>query len=318
MRHEHPSTDTLIDMTHATVKPGKWKRVRDVSFKLARGERLALFGPASSGKTTLLKMISGSAPLESGGVRIIGKQPRTMSKAIGYAHDKRLPSLFSPHQILSQALIRYNLPSSQRAARLVEALHVTDLYEQRDCPVRELSSCQVVALRVALAIVHKPLLILLDNDLASLPRHTRESVNQHLLEMQTTSGVAVVHSTTSSEEAEIADYVLLLDEGRQLAYGSPNQLMTAHGKDTVIVEALDPEEVRKTLRGIFDVEVLQTKRGIRFRALDGQSQAAKLLRTPVGGVRTIHLKMPDFWDVWEDIRSQNNVNVTPQPKELTL
>lgn len=276
--------------------------MRDISFKLERGERLSLFGPAASGKTTLLKMISGCVPLEFGRIRILGKQPKTMSRAIGHTFDKRLPSLFSPHQVLSQALILHNLPPSQRAARLVEALNVTDLYEQRDCPVRELSSCQIVALRVALATVHKPSLVLLDNDLALLPRHTRESINRHLLQMQTTLGTAVVHSTTSSMEAEIADFVLLLDDGRSLAHATPEQLMKTHGKDTVIVEALYPEDVRKTLRGIFDVEVMETEKGIRFQALDGQSQAAKLLRAPAGGVRAIYLKKPDLWDVWETIR----------------
>ncbi len=317
MRNVHPSTDTVLHITHATAKPGKWKLVRDVSFKLERGERLSLFGPAASGKTTLLKMISGSVPLESGRIHIRGKQPRAMSKAIGYTNDKRLPSLFSPHQILSQALILHNLPSSQRAARLVEALNVTDLYEQRDCPVRELSSCQLVALRVALAIVHKPLLVLLDNDLAPLPRRTRENINRHLLQMQTTLGAAVVHSTTSSVEAEMADFVLLLDEGRTLAHGTPEQLMKAHGKDTVIVEALYPEDVRKTLRGIFDVEVMETEKGIRFRAMDGQSHAAKLLRAPAGGVRTIYLKKPDLWDVWEDIRTRTDENEMQPAKELS-
>ena len=93
--------------------------------------------------------------------------------------------------------------------------------------------------------------------------------------------------------------------------------MKAHGKDTVIVEALYPEDVRKTLRGIFDVEVMETEKGIRFRAMDGQSHAAKLLRAPAGGVRTIYLKKPDLWDVWEDIRTRSDENEMQPAKELS-
>lgn len=215
-----------------------------------------------------------------------------------------LPGLFTPHQLLAQRMVAYNVPSPHRAARMAEMLDLCDLYPHRDRPLRELSQGQRIAVGLAAALVHHPAVLLMDNVLAALAARLRKRLQEYLNARRAKDGLTLIHATTRSEEAEKADRVLLLEEGRTLAWGKPEALLADFGVDTLMIEAADPQAVRRTLRGIFDVEITETEDGLRFSALDGIATTAHLFRHPAGGVRTVYVRRPNLWDVLEKLSGQ--------------
>lgn len=292
-----------VEVSEVTARYRKGRGVYGVSFEARPGERVALFGGAGSGKSTLLRVLAGRLAPEEGTVRVLGRAARGAAKQIGYAPEEAHPvALFTPHQLLLQRTIRYDVPGAQRPARIAEALEIFDLYDDRDRPIRELSCTQQTALTLAAALVHRPALLLLDNLLPALPSPLVERLRAYLETRCADEGLTVIHATNRSDEAEQADRVLLLEAGCSRAFASPAELLAQHAADTLTVEAADPAAVRRTLRGIFDVAITPTRDGLRFSTADGLAAAAHLFRHPSGGVRVVTLRSPTLWDVLERLR----------------
>jgi len=262
------------------------------------GARLAVFGGVGAGKSAALRVLSGRTAPAQGSVRLLGRTPRAAAGAVGYAaQTPRLAGLATVYQTLAFHAARAGSGSAQRAAALAGALAACDLQGLRDRLVRELSHRERTLLGIASAIARRPSILFLDDITASLPPATAAALWGHLDDRRLEDGLTVVHATTSSQEAERADVVVLLRAGRVVACESPGALLARAAADTLTVEAADPRAVRRTLRGIFDVEIAECGDSLRFRAADGELAAAGLLRHPTGGVRTIYLRRPTLWDV---------------------
>jgi len=287
-----------VEVNGVCVRYRRGGGVSGVSFSALPGEWVALFGGAGSGKTTLLRLLAGRLSPEAGTVRVLGRAPRGVSRMVGYAPERPpFASIFTPHQILGQQMARHDVPGSQRTARLVETLELLGLYADRDRPARELSGGEQTALAIAAALAHRPAVLLLDNLTTTLPVPLADRLRAHLDARRAEDGLTVVQATTNADEAEQADRALLLEAGRPLVFAAPADLLARHAADTLIVEAADPEAVQRTLRGIFDVKIAETRDGLRFSATDGLGVTAHLLRHPAGGVRTVYLRKPTLWDV---------------------
>src|SRR5207248_6429418 len=122
---------------------------------------------------------------------------------------------------------------------------------------------------------------------------------------QDLDGLTVVLSTRWPHDAESADKVVLLDSGRQVGFGSPRELVATIGTDSVMVEGSSADSIERTLRGLFDIEIEQTRDGYRFIPLDGLSATAQILRHPPEGARAVYLKRPTLSDVLRKLISES-------------
>ena len=138
--------------------------------------------------------------------------------------------------------------------------------------------------------------------MSSLPPDLTGRFWSYVNDRRSIDGLTVVHTTTSSIEAERADRILLMDSGSLLSQGAPADLQTAHGVETLLIEAADPESVRRTLRGIFDVAFEETAEGLRISTPDAAHIAAHLFRHPSGGFRSVLIRRPTMWDVLESLK----------------
>lgn len=270
-----------------------------ITFVAESGQWISVLGDADAGKTTLLSALAGRIAPISGVVRIYSKPPRSVGRLIGYvsAESHRAP-LLTVHQAVSFAASRSDVPPAARAARIAETLDAVGLYEDRERAPGTLGQTGRIALRIATALVHRPPVLIMDNVLTALPPGTVDRLLEYLDDRRRDDGLTVIHATTRSEEAERADRVLMLDHGRPIALDHPDCLLASHAGDRIVVEAADPEETIRTLRGIYDVQVVETRDAVTFTATDGESIAAQLFRHPSGGLRAIHLRRPDLWDVY--------------------
>ncbi len=286
-----------VEVQDASVRQPRGSGLAGLSFTARPGESVAILGGLDSRKELALQLLAGRLKPESGYVHVLGKTPHAGMRRVGYTPERpRFTALLSPNRLLALEAARHGVPVGQRPARVAEVIDLLDLYGQRDRPIRELGPGERAAVTLAAALVHRPMVLLLDNPLTSLPDRTATRLWHYLEQRQAKEGASVVFTTVRSAEAERADHVALLDGGRMLACGRPGDLLQGLEADTVIVEAAEPEAVQRNLRGIYDVELIQTRDGVLFQAADGTAVAAHLLRHPVEGARAIYLRPPTLWD----------------------
>ena len=192
--------------------------LRAVSFEVAAGERVAIIGPNSAGKTTLLQILAGALAPTSGTVSLrpeeagwVPQQPALYSK-LSVAENLRLFSRLE------------RVPDVERTvARMLEQ---TALGDRADDEVGKLSGGNRQRVNIAIGLVGGPEVLLLDEPSASLDPRQRERLWVFLAELGTT----VVFSTHDVGEAErYADRLLVLADGELLFTGTPQELETATG-----------------------------------------------------------------------------------------
>jgi ABC-2 type transport system ATP-binding protein len=292
----------IVTLNQAAVRFGNRTALQPFSLEIPPGKRLALFGSAAAGKTTLLRLLSGELAPSIGSVVLPGAAH--IGASIVAAPPRGIRSLM---QWLERLPAMEGLSASVRTARATEALEALGLYSLRREPLSSLSGSQMAAASAAAAVCGRPSLILLDTSAGLLHRPVREALDA-LLRARASQGASVVRAVVDPEEAWRSDMLLMLHEGRSVACTSPDDLLAEFGRDTLTVEAADPQRVRKTLRGRFSIEVVEESPDVVvFRCRDGSSVAASLFRSPHGGISVVRLRRPDLWEIYRKVCAKPSV-----------
>jgi ABC-2 type transport system ATP-binding protein len=190
-----------------------------------RGAVTAVLGPNGAGKTTTLEICEGLRTPDAGAVEVLGRGPRdaALRSRVGVMlQEGGVYGSVTPREALRHAASLYR--DAHPAADLIEAL---GLGQVAAVPTRRLSGGQRQRLGVALAIVGRPELVFLDEPSAGLDPQSRRGV-WDLIGALRTAGVAVILTTHYLEEAEqLADHVVIVDHGRTIAAGRPQDLVAS-------------------------------------------------------------------------------------------
>ena len=177
--------------------------VSEATFDVEDGELVALVGPSGCGKTTLLKILAGLHPYESGEVRIgSASQPFDPARDIGMVFQQ--PLLLKWRRILDNVLLPaeiLGLPLAQSRARARELLALVGLRGSEDKFPYELSGGMQQRAAIARALIHDPKLILMDEPFGALDAMTREKMNLELLQIWERAKKTIVFVTHGITEA---------------------------------------------------------------------------------------------------------------------
>src|SRR5580693_7194636 len=232
----------------------------DLSFVITPGITI-VFGSSGAGKTTLLDCIAGLATPDSGkitiGSRILFDHPRgnvpVQQRKIGYVFQDL--ALF-PHLTVGKN-IEYGLPGINKSERqkktdaILESFRIPHL---RDRKPAEISGGERQRVALARALVTDPCVLLLDEPLAALDASTKSKIIDDLRAWNQTHRIPILYVTHSREEVfALGDRVLVLENGRIVAQGTPHEVMTAPRQEMVAQLA--------GFENIFDAEVLATHEG---------------------------------------------------------
>ena len=222
----------VIEVTNLTKKYGDRAAVDDVSFSIEEGEIFGILGPNGAGKTTTVESIAGLRTADGGTIRVLGLDPvrdrEKLRNAVGVQlQDSELPDRMTVQEALDLFAAFYADPVSPR--ELIADLGLTD---KRTTAYKNLSGGQKQRLSIALALVGRPRIAILDELSTGLDPQARRETWQ-LIESVRDRGVTVVLVTHLMEEAErLADRVAVFGEGRLIALDTP----------AGIVSMVDPEQ----------------------------------------------------------------------------
>ncbi|MEK1891557.1 MAG: ATP-binding cassette domain-containing protein [Phyllobacterium sp.] len=221
--------ETFVQLEDVTKAFGSAVPALDkVSGSIKSGKITGLVGPDGSGKTTLVRLMTGLMQPDSGRLTVLGHDTRqdaaAIQTSIGY-----MPQRFGLYEDLS---VRENLdlyadlrglPPEQRAATFDELLTFTDLKRFSDRLAGKLSGGMKQKLGLACALLKKPRLLLLDEPGVGVDPISRRELWKMVADL-TKEGVGVVWSTAYLDEAEACDSVLLLNQGKLMFSGAPHEL----------------------------------------------------------------------------------------------
>ena len=220
------------------VYPPDIRAVDDITFSIPKGKVFSLLGPNGAGKTTTVEILEGLRPPTSGSVSVLGTDIRK-----GYGPLKKrvgvLPQNFEPFDLLSpfEAVGYWADLLQVRMGRkdIDSTLELVGLGERKKVMSKTLSGGEKRKLGIALSMVNDPELLFLDEPTTGLDPRARRDL-WRLIEATKSRGATVVLTTHYLEEAEkLADDVAIMHKGKIIAQGSPEQLVSRHGKKTTIV-----------------------------------------------------------------------------------
>ncbi|WP_406673876.1 ABC transporter ATP-binding protein [Nonomuraea sp. N2-4H] len=203
--------------------------VADVSFEVAEGEIFGILGPNGAGKTTTVECVAGLRERDGGTVRVAGLDPAAdrdeLRRVLGMQiQSAALPEKIKVWEALDLYASFYPDPADWR-----ELLERVDLGPKRDTAFKKLSGGQRQRLSVALALVGRPRVAVLDELTTGLDPQARRDTWE-LIEQVRTSGVTIVLVTHFMEEAErLCDRIALIDAGRVVATDTPAGLIAQVG-----------------------------------------------------------------------------------------
>jgi ABC-2 type transport system ATP-binding protein len=282
---------------------GRVVAVDGVSFTIERGECFGLLGPNGAGKTTLLSCLEGLKRFEPGKVLVhqvdITKDPVRVKRSLGVQlQDAALfPDLTAVEIVQFYGALYDVFPTGKEALTFLEKFQLADKAKAR---IEELSGGQQQRLTLALALVHDPPTLLLDEPTTGLDPRAKHNI-WDLVRRLRDEGKTIVLTTHNMEEAELLCHrVGIIDHGRLLALDSPRALVKGMGDmATVMVRVyLPPEKVRQ-------LEALAGVSSVTYESPDlslQTSQPEKVLATlgTLGGgePKDVVVRRPNLEDVF--------------------
>jgi len=214
----------VIEVAHLRKRYGSTVAVRDVSFTVAEGEIFGLLGPNGAGKTTTVESIVGLRVPDAGTIRVLGLDPlrdqAAVRECVGVQlQESALPPKLRAGEALSLYASFYRRPGDPQA--LMETLGLSDKHRTY---FRDLSGGQKQRLSIALALIGRPTVAVLDELTTGLDPQARRDT-WDLVEAVRDRGVTLVLVTHDMEEAQhLCDRVALVDAGRVVAIDTPAHL----------------------------------------------------------------------------------------------
>lgn len=222
-----------VDVRDLVKRYGRTTAVDGLSLRVARGTVTAVLGPNGAGKTTTVETCEGYRRPDAGTVRVLGLDPRRDARALRPRVGVMLQSGGAWQSARTGELLRHAAALYARPLPLGELAERLGLDLRSRTPFRRLSGGQQRRVALALAVVGRPELVFLDEPTAGLDPQARQAAWDLVRDLRA-GGVTVVLTTHLMDEAEtLADAVVIVDGGRAIAAGTPQQL-TARGAEGVL------------------------------------------------------------------------------------
>lgn len=229
------SNNVAVNVCNLDVEYDKVKILNNINLNIKEGEIIGLLGPSGSGKTTLVKTIIGMKGFVKGKVVVLDENMPTLKivNDIGYMaqSDALYDDLTGLDNVLFFAEL-YGIKGKIAKQRAMEVLELVDLQKHAKIPVKNYSGGMKRRLSLAIALVHSPKLLILDEPTVGIDPILRKKFWDEFNRIKNSGGTIIV-TTHVMDEAYKCNKLALIRNGKIIAEGSPNEIITASGGQTI-------------------------------------------------------------------------------------
>jgi ABC-2 type transport system ATP-binding protein len=289
-----------LDLSH---RYGERLALDSLSLEIVEGEAFVFLGPNGSGKTTLFRVLSTLVAPQSGEVEILGRrlpaEAAVVRASIGVAFQA--PSLdkkLTVAENLRYQAALYGLSGIEARQRSAEMLTQLGVQDRAGDLVETLSGGLRRRVELAKTLLHRPRLLLLDEPSTGLDPGARSDLWRYLRRLREEMEVTIVLTTHLLEEADRADRIAILNEGKLVALDTPEALRASVGGDSITIETDDPAGLRDEIRNRLDAPAAIVDGAVRLEMPDGHQWIARLMESFPDRIRAIRLGKPTLEDVF--------------------
>lgn len=232
---EKNDTRNCITVKNVCKSFGEKQVLFDITLEVIPEKILGLLGPSGSGKTTLIKLIAGIDFPSRGSVHVLNqKMPNlAMMNNIGYmAQADALYEELTAEENLEFFASMYKLPKYVRKIRIKEVMQLVDLSDHRNKFVKQYSGGMKRRLSLAISLLHKPSILILDEPTVGIDPVLRKSIWSELYRLRD-NGTTIIITTHVMDEVEKCDTIGMIREGKLIALDTPQALKVATSSNTI-------------------------------------------------------------------------------------
>jgi ABC-2 type transport system ATP-binding protein len=291
---------SVRDIVH---RYGERTALNGVSFDVSRAELFGLLGPNGSGKTTLFRILSTLMVPVAGHATILGhnpaQDPDNLRRKIGVVFQAQSIDLklTAAENLVHQGHL-YGLRGATLKKRVAEILGRVGLSDRATDKAETFSGGMQRRLELAKGLLHGPNVLLLDEPTTGLDPGARRDLWQYLRILRDEEQVTILVTTHLMEEAERCDRLVILNEGRVVALGTPAELKQEIGGNVIVLETKDPERLAGKIRTQFRVDTQVLENQVRIEKEQGHRFVMDLAQSFPGEIDSVSIAKPSLEDVF--------------------
>ena len=285
------------------------RAVDGIDLAVAPGEIYGFLGPNGAGKSTTVHMLTTLLPPTSGTARVAGHDvvhegPQVRMRIGAALQEAALDPLLTGREHLRLQTALHGMPKAERRKRGEALLERVGLTQAANRKVQTYSGGMKRRLDLALALVHEPSILFLDEPTTGLDPQSRNALWSEVARLARDEGVTVFLTTQYLEEADVlADRVGIIDHGRIVAEGTPAALKAQIGRPSVEAVPADPADREAVLRTLarFGEPQPGSPKGVAVRLRGGEGSLADIVRALDAedlAVEHLQLHAPSLDDVF--------------------
>ena len=294
---------SIISVKNLTKKFDGITAVDNISFEVEEGTIFGFLGPNGAGKTTTINILCTLLSPTSGSAFIAGhdcmKESSEVRKAIGIVfQDTTLDKDLTAYENLIFHAYLYNVAKNKMRDRVDNVLRFVDLYDRKDDLVKKFSGGMKRRLEVARGLIHWPRVLFLDEPTLGLDPQSRSNLWEFISELPVKHNVTIFMTTHYMEEAEVCDRIAIIDNGKIIAVGTPDELKKAVGGEVVYIRTTDNANAKKELERLFRLNVSEKKGELYLSCEMGDTCIPEIIRTIGERVLSVRVQRPTLNDVF--------------------
>ena len=297
------STSAAISVQDVVHKYEERIALNGVSFDVRPAELFGLLGPNGSGKTTLFRILSTLMVPVSGRALIMGfdvaREPNSLRRQIGVVFQAQSIDIkLTAAENLTHQGHLYGLHGAALKARIQEMLGRVGLADRANEKAETFSGGMQRRLELAKGLLHHPSVLLLDEPTTGLDPGARRDLWQYLAILRDEEHVTVLVTTHLMEEAERCDRLAILNQGKVVALGTPDELKREIGGDVILLDSKDPEALASRVKERFGLDTQVLGSQVRLERENGHRFLTDVVEAFPGQIEAVSVSKPTLEDVF--------------------
>ncbi len=303
MSDSRAASGAVVEARGLVKSYGKIEAVRGIDLAVRPGEVFGFLGPNGAGKSTTISILCTLLRPTAGQALVAGidvtRDPGGVRSRIGLVfQDPSLDDQLTARENLEFHAFLYNVPRAERRTRIDGVLEMVELKDRESSQVKTFSGGMKRRLEIARGILHYPQVLFLDEPTLGLDPQTRSHIWAYLDDLRKREGITLFMTTHYMDEAEFCDRIAVIDHGKIIAQGTPDELKAMVGGDVVVVTTREVVAAADQIRRAFELEPIVDGGRLRVEVPDGASFVPRLVRELTVPLSAVTLSRPSLDDVF--------------------